>query len=123
MLMLLEEGAAHTEAAASSSAAGLSFSSSAARLGGGLSQLLAGRPATHVSFCDTDGRLLLTAHSAVSGSEQGPADGGPEVSHGPAAIPTTFRWQHFVADLSLSLFMIFRASRTQDQVSGIYDGA
>ena len=120
MLMLLEEGAVHT-AASPASAAGLSFSSGTARLGGGVPQLLAGRPAAHVSFCDTDGRLLLTAHSAVSGSEQGPPD-GEQVRHGSsgdvAALCTPLRCHPFDADLFLLLFKIFCATCYRDWVNG-----
>ncbi|XP_043234210.1 cytoplasmic dynein 2 intermediate chain 1-like isoform X2 [Amphibalanus amphitrite] len=66
ILMLLEEGAARSDSGqAGGAAAGrLSFSSAAARLGGGVADLLAGRPATFVSFSDSDGRLLVSAHAA-----------------------------------------------------------
>ncbi|XP_037068700.1 cytoplasmic dynein 2 intermediate chain 1-like [Pollicipes pollicipes] len=65
MLMLLEEERARTAQPDSKSSAGhLNFTSASVRLGDGIKELLAGRSVSHLSFCDTDNKLLVTAHRA-----------------------------------------------------------
>ena len=77
MLMLLEEQAVRADSGPTGAAVATSlrFSSGAARLGGGVAELLADRPATHVRFCDTDGRLLVSAHAARTTAKTGDKTG------------------------------------------------